>query len=115
MEPLRWDSNRFFHTSLLQSYVSHRIWHRMVYNEKIYDRENEPAEKLDKLFIYTIAATLVGARFGHVFFYDWNYFSKHPEEILLPFRFKPQFEYTGFYRTCKSWDYQRHWKTDNYI
>lgn len=64
--------------------------------KKIYDRENESVEKLDKLFIYTIAATLVGARLGHVFFYDWNYFAEHPEEILLPFRFSPKFEYTGF-------------------
>lgn len=64
--------------------------------KKIYDRENESVDKLDKLFIYTVLATLVGARLGHVFFYDWSYFSKHPEEILLPFRFSPSLEYTGF-------------------
>lgn len=64
--------------------------------KKIYDREGESTEKLDKLFIYTVVATLLGARLGHVFFYDWDYFSQHPAEILLPFRFSPEFEFTGF-------------------
>ncbi|WP_297334714.1 prolipoprotein diacylglyceryl transferase [Flavobacterium sp.] len=64
--------------------------------KKIFEREGESIEKLDKLFIYTLVATLLGARLGHVFFYDWDYFSQHPEEILLPFKFKPEFEFTGF-------------------
>jgi prolipoprotein diacylglyceryl transferase len=63
--------------------------------KKIFEREGESMEKLDKLFIYTLIATLLGARLGHVFFYDWEYFSQHPAEILLPFRFDP-FEFTGF-------------------
>ncbi|MCO6148733.1 prolipoprotein diacylglyceryl transferase [Flavobacterium sp. NRK1] len=64
--------------------------------KKIFDREGEPVEKLDKLFIYTLIATLLGARLGHVFFYDWDYFKNHLEEILLPVRFSPKFEFTGF-------------------
>lgn len=64
--------------------------------KKIYDREDESTEKLDKLFIYTLIATLLGARLGHVFFYDWDYFKNHPAEILLPVRFSPEFEFTGF-------------------
>jgi phosphatidylglycerol:prolipoprotein diacylglycerol transferase len=64
--------------------------------KKIFDRENEPVEKLDKLFIYTLVATLLGARLGQVFFYDWPYFRERPEEILLPFKFRPEFEFTGF-------------------
>lgn len=63
--------------------------------KKIFDRENESVEKLDKLFIYTLLATLLGARLGHVFFYDWDYFSQHPAEILLPFKLNP-FKFTGF-------------------
>lgn len=62
----------------------------------IYERENIPIEKLDSLFIYTVFATLIGARLGHVFFYDWDYFKDHKLEILLPFRFEPHFEFTGF-------------------
>jgi len=65
--------------------------------KKIYDREGETVEKLDKLFIYTVVATLLGARLGHVFFYDWDYFKDHPAEILLPFRFTENgTEFTGF-------------------
>ena len=64
--------------------------------KKIFEREGESMEKLDKLFIYTLIATLLGARLGHVFFYDWDYYQNHLEEILLPFRFRPEFEFTGF-------------------
>ncbi|RTY92333.1 prolipoprotein diacylglyceryl transferase [Flavobacterium sp. GT3R68] len=64
--------------------------------KKIFERENEPIEKLDSLFIWTVVATLLGARLGHVFFYDWEYFRNHLGEILLPFRFSPEFEFTGF-------------------
>lgn len=64
--------------------------------KKIFERENEPLEKLDSLFIWTVLATLLGARLGHVFFYDWEYYRNHLSEILLPFRFSPSFEFTGF-------------------
>ncbi|MBF6640943.1 prolipoprotein diacylglyceryl transferase [Flavobacterium sp. J49] len=62
----------------------------------IYNRENETIEKLDTLFIWTVIATLLGARLGQVFFYDWEYFRNNPSEILLPFKFEPEFEFTGF-------------------
>lgn len=64
--------------------------------KKIFEREGEPLEKLDTLFIWTVLATLIGARLGHVFFYDWEYYRNHLSEILLPFRFSPEFEFTGF-------------------
>jgi prolipoprotein diacylglyceryl transferase len=64
--------------------------------KKIFERENEPIEKLDSLFIWTVLSTLLGARLGHVFFYDWEYYRNHVYEILLPFRFEPNFEFTGF-------------------
>ena len=62
----------------------------------IFEREKESLEKLDTLFIWTVIATLLGARLGHVFFYDWEYYRNNVAEILLPFRFSPQFEFTGF-------------------
>lgn len=31
-----------------------------------------------------------------MFFYDWEYFRNHPLEILLPFKFEPEFQFTGF-------------------
>ncbi len=53
-------------------------------------------EWLDKLWIYVAVATVVGARLGHCLFYDWAYFSHHPLEMILPFRFQPEFKFTGF-------------------
>lgn len=64
--------------------------------KKIYQREGLSMDKLDSIFIYTVVATLIGARLGHVFFYDWEYFQHHPREIFLPFKLSPEFEFTGF-------------------
>jgi prolipoprotein diacylglyceryl transferase len=64
--------------------------------KNIFEREGESIEKLDSLFIWTVLATLIGARLGHVFFYDWEYYRNHLMEIILPFRFSPTFEFTGY-------------------
>jgi len=63
--------------------------------KRIYVREGIDLEKLDSIFIYAVVATLIGARLGHVFFYDWGYFQHNLREIFLPFKFNP-FEFTGF-------------------
>ncbi len=68
-------------------------WYIMKY---IYIRENESMEKLDKLFIYTLIATMIGARLGHVIFYQPELFSQDPVNVFLPFRLNPEFEFTGF-------------------
>jgi len=41
---------------------------------------------VEKLFVYVIIATIVGARLGHVLFYGWAYYSQpqHLIEIFLP-------------------------------
>ena len=51
---------------------------------KMFKFESSNTEWLDKLFIYTIIATIVGARLGHVFFSGWSYYSQHLIEIVLP-------------------------------
>jgi phosphatidylglycerol---prolipoprotein diacylglyceryl transferase len=63
--------------------------------KRIYVREGIPLDKLDSIFIYAVVATLIGARLGHVFFYDWDYFQHNLLEIFLPFKLNP-FEFTGF-------------------
>lgn len=62
----------------------------------IFNREKESIDKLDTLFVWTVIATLVGARLGQVFFYDWEYFKNNPLEIFLPVKFEPEFHFTGF-------------------
>ena len=62
----------------------------------IYEREKITLDKLDTIFIWSVFATLIGARLGQVFFYDWEYFRNHPIEILLPIQMEPEFHFTGF-------------------
>lgn len=64
--------------------------------KKIYKNENQSEEALDSLFIYTVLATLIGARLGHFLFYEPSVFITDPLSIILPFQFSPEFEFTGF-------------------
>jgi prolipoprotein diacylglyceryl transferase len=64
--------------------------------KKIFINDNIPIEKLDSLFIYVVIATLIGARLGHFLFYDPAFLFEKPLEVILPFRFSPKFEFTGF-------------------
>ena len=64
--------------------------------KRIFEREGESMEKLDKLFIYTIVATMIGARLGHVIFYQPELFKEDFINVFLPFRTNPKFEFTGF-------------------
>ena len=50
--------------------------------ERMFKKEGIPLEWLEKLFMYTLIATVIGARLGHVFFYGWEFYSQHPIEIL---------------------------------
>ena len=66
--------------------------------KKIYLNEGKTVQQLDTLFVYTAVATLVGARLGDCFFYNWDYFKDHLLEIFLPIKEKPGggWELTGF-------------------
>lgn len=50
--------------------------------KRMFKREGIPEEQLDKLLIYVVFATIVGARLGHVFFYDWPSYRENPIDIL---------------------------------
>ena len=54
--------------------------------KKIFKKEDIKIEYLDPILMYMVLSTLIGARLGHVFFYDWNYYQNHLLEILLPIR-----------------------------
>lgn len=64
--------------------------------KRIFISESISLEKLDRLFIYTVLATLVGARLGHVLFYEPEIFAQDPLSVFLPIRTVPNFEFTGF-------------------
>jgi len=46
-----------------------------------YKRAGLKVEEVDKLTIYTILGAVIGARLGHVFFYEWSYYSENLMEI----------------------------------
>lgn len=61
----------------------------------IYKREGRTQFDLDRLTMYVVLGVIIGARLGHVLFYDPIYYLNNPIEIL-PIRIKPTFEFTGF-------------------
>lgn len=50
---------------------------------------------LENYFVWAILGLMLGARFGYVFFYNFNYYLAHPLEIILPFSFSNGFHFTG--------------------
>ncbi len=64
--------------------------------KKIFKNENKSLEKLDSLFIYAVVSIMLGARLGHVIFYDWDYYQDHLLEILLPIRERADSSLFGF-------------------
>jgi len=64
--------------------------------KKVFEREGENTELLDPLLLYIFFGVVLGARLGDVFFYNWAYYKHHLAEILLPVRFEPEFEFTGY-------------------
>lgn len=50
--------------------------------ERFFKKENVPVTVLEKLAMYMIISTVIGARLGHCLFYDFEYYSKNPIEIL---------------------------------
>ena len=49
---------------------------------RIFKHEGAPERWLGILLIYVVIATIVGARLGHVFFYEWDVYSQNPKRIL---------------------------------
>ena len=68
-------------------------WYLM---KKIYIQEQQSEDKLDSLFIYSVLGILIGARLGHVIFYQPELFKQDFFSVFLPCRFNPEFEFTGF-------------------
>ena len=53
---------------------------------RMFEADRAPEAWLDKAFITIVIGTVLGARLGHVFFYEWDYYSQHPAEILQVWR-----------------------------
>jgi phosphatidylglycerol---prolipoprotein diacylglyceryl transferase len=60
----------------------------------IHKKEGKPQSDVDTLTIYMVVATILGARLGHVIFYQPEIIFENPLGIFLPFEFSP-FRFTG--------------------
>ena len=49
---------------------------------RMFKHEGAPEKWLGILLIYVVVATIVGARLGHVFFYEWDIYKADPIRIL---------------------------------
>lgn len=49
---------------------------------RMFRHEGAPERWLGILLMWTLAGTVIGARLGHVFFYEWDYYGAHPAEII---------------------------------
>lgn len=47
-----------------------------------FTKENAPLVEIDKMALYIILGSVIGARLGHCLFYEPDYFLAHPIEIL---------------------------------
>jgi phosphatidylglycerol---prolipoprotein diacylglyceryl transferase len=61
----------------------------------MYRKEGKPEKDVETLTIYMVVATVVGARLGHVIFYQPDMIWTDPLSIFLPFQFTPTFKFTG--------------------
>ncbi|MEZ4945616.1 MAG: prolipoprotein diacylglyceryl transferase [Cyclobacteriaceae bacterium] len=61
---------------------------------KMYKQEGLSQRELDQLATYVVLGAILGARLGHILFYDPMYYLHHPIEIL-PIRLEPTFQFTG--------------------
>jgi prolipoprotein diacylglyceryl transferase len=50
--------------------------------ERMFKHEGAPESWLGTLLMWVFAGTIIGARLGHCFFYEWDYYSQDPIKIL---------------------------------
>lgn len=58
------------------------FWLGYMIMARMFKHEGAPEKWLGTLLIWVVCATVIGARLGHVFFYEWSYYSQHPIDIL---------------------------------
>ncbi|MBN2611031.1 MAG: prolipoprotein diacylglyceryl transferase [Bacteroidales bacterium] len=61
-------------------------------------REGLDTGILEKLTIYVVVSTIIGARLGHCLFYEFDYYIQHPLEMILPWKgtIGKDFRFTGY-------------------
>ncbi len=71
--PVRWYGLLFVGGLIAAQYI---MFH-------IFEAEGHTKKHVEDLTIYIVLGTILGARLGHVFFYDAAYYLSHPAEIIM--------------------------------
>ncbi len=61
----------------------------------MFKKEGKPERDVEILTVYMVVSTIIGARLGHILFYEPQTIWTDPLSIFLPFEFSPQFRFTG--------------------
>lgn len=96
-----WDPTKFLDLGFFKLHFYSVMWIvafviGFYITKRIYKNEGQSDESLDSLFIYSVLGIMLGARLGHVIFYQPELISEDFFSIFLPFKFKGGFEFTGF-------------------
>lgn len=71
--PVRWYGLLFVFGLIVAQYI---MFH-------IFEAEGYAKKNVEDLTIYVVLGTIIGARLGHVFFYDASYYLSNPIEIIM--------------------------------
>ena len=63
------------------------IYLALIIVSKLFKHEKLPAEWIDKLFVYTVVGTVLGARIGHCFFYEWHLLPEPVSILGITFKY----------------------------
>jgi prolipoprotein diacylglyceryl transferase len=63
---------------------------------KMYRIDNVNLKYVEPIFTWTLVGTILGARLGHVIFYQPELFQQDFWSVFLPIQTKPEFKFTGF-------------------
>lgn len=87
IDSITWTAN----PDIFESFVTLR-WYGIMFavgfylgfniEARVFKHEGAPEKWLGTLLLWTIAGTIIGARLGHVFFYEWEVYSQNPIRIL---------------------------------
>lgn len=96
-----WDPIKFLDLGFFKLHFYSVMWIiafiiGFLITKRIYRHEGQSDESLDSLFIYSVLGIMLGARLGHVIFYQPDLITDDFFSIFLPFKFKDGFEFTGF-------------------
>jgi len=63
------------------------IWFALMIVQKLFKHEKLPEAWLDKLFLYTVIGTILGARLGHCLFYEWQLLAEPVSFLGMTFKY----------------------------